>query len=271
MSSSMDAVLQECLFSMGSYLDQVVIAGGWVPYLYGKIYDGRVLQEPLLTRDFDTVIPRRRFIEEGLTLNETIKSAGFDLEFTSLYKPPVVKYVKELPDGTRAEIEFITDEQGNREGAKEIGSINAQALRYVGLLMDDPWNIALSSLGYSSDYVLRIPRPATYVLHKVLTAPRRRKREKTAKDWYYAFYVLDAFPEWRKDTLEEVRTLAKVHEGMKKKASGYLSECFSSLDSVGVDFLLSQRPQTTYPQMNDDQFRQYALFSLKGLIDSLSS
>lgn len=269
MSSIMDVVLEECLTTLGPYLDQLVIAGGWVPYLYGKIYDGRALQEPLMTYDFDAVVPRRRFIEEGLALNDAILDAGFDLEFTSLHNPPVVKYVKELPRGARAEIEFITDEPGNREETKKIGSINAQALRHVGLLMDDPWVISLSELEYASGHSVRIPRPAAYIFHKVLTAPRRRQRVKTAKDLYYVFYVLDAFPAWKEASLGEVRDLARAHESLRKKACGYLTPRFSSMDSEGVDLLLSQKPQTTYPTMDDDQFRHYAHFAMAQLVDSL--
>jgi hypothetical protein len=163
-------------------------------------------------------------------LNDIIRDAGFEYEFASISNPPVVKYVKALSDETKVEIEFITDEPGGREGVKKIGSINAQALRNVGILMADPWKLDLAEHNLAEDGILLVPRPATYLLHKAVVAPKRRHKEKTAKDLYYLF---------------------------------------STIDSEGINLIITQRLQTAFPDMTEDQFRQYVVFTVKGLIESL--
>lgn len=34
----MDSTLKECVNTLKPYLNQLVLAGGWVPYVYGKMY-----------------------------------------------------------------------------------------------------------------------------------------------------------------------------------------------------------------------------------------
>ena len=103
MSISADRVLEECIQAIRPYLDQLVVAGGWVPYLYVKLYEGSATHEPLLTVDFDAVIARHAFVEHSITLDKTILSAGFNYDFASLDIPPVVKYVKNLEDNQQAD------------------------------------------------------------------------------------------------------------------------------------------------------------------------
>lgn len=271
MSESMDRVLKECVSALKPYLDQLVLAGGWVPYVYSKMYLNGVAQDPLLTRDFDAVVPRHGFREPNASLNAIIKDAGYEYEFASISNPPVVKYVKTLSDKTKVEIEFITDEPGNREGVKEIGSISAQALRNVGILTDNPWKLDLSEHGLAEDSALLVPRPANYLLHKTLVAPQRRNKEKTAKDLYYMFYVLEAFPVWKAEIFVQIGELVTLRSKMASKAMGYLTDMFSDIDSEGINLIVTQRPQTAFPDMTEDQFRQYVVFTFKGLIESLQN
>ncbi|WP_080800944.1 GSU2403 family nucleotidyltransferase fold protein [Arabiibacter massiliensis] len=269
MSESRDSILLEGIEGIAPYLDRLVVAGGWAPYLYGRMYGTLLKRESLMTRDMDIVIPKMGF-EDGLpTLDKTILGAGFEHEFASLTQPPVVKYVKTEGDRQLAELEFITDAPGEYEGPVEIGSINAQSLRYVGLLLEDPWECNLGDLGFPQSYVVRIPNPSAYVFHKALVAPRRHERAKTAKDLYYIFFVLDAFPEWKDTTLSGIKgyasTRAKWFDGARKG----LARRFAKLDSEGVRMLVEQRPATAFPHMDDDQFGRYALAIMGQLIAAM--
>jgi hypothetical protein len=109
----------------------------------------------------------------------------------------------------------------------------------------------------------------TYILHKSLIAGRRRQKEKTAKDLYYIFYTLDAFPDWHESCIEGIRQFRGTYSKLTTKAFTYLSKFFANIDSRGVDYLLSQRPASTYIEMSDDQFRQYALATMGDLIKAL--
>ena len=269
MYESMDKILGEYIASLKPYLNQLVIAGGWVPYIYSKTYSSENVREPLITYDFDAVIPRHGFLENDKSLDRVILDAGFEYVFASLDNPPVVKYIKKLAENKEIEIEFIVNESGNNEGVKRIGSINAQALRYIGLLTDSHWELSLLELGFADDGYLRIPSPARFIFHKALTAPRRRQSNKTAKDLYYIFYVLEAFSAWREDTLMQINQLSKSHNQWKRKAHDYLAVTFEDIDSWGLDLLLSQKPQTAFSEMTEDQFKQYALHIISELINAL--
>lgn len=266
MNENVDEVFRECVIPLSSYLDQLVVVGGWVPYLYAKIYSGEVSQEPLFTYDFDTALERGRFVEDGTTLDEAILDHGFKHRFDSLDTPPVVRYVKELRSGKHAEIEFLTESNDAGKSVEVIGSINAQSLRYVKLLLDNPWSFPLSELGIQIDKPLRIPRPSMFVIHKVLTSPLRSRGLKTAKDLYYVFFVMDVFPNWKDGIFSDIKDFTKEHPELVGRITKYLESMFSDIDSEGIDKLISQRPQTAYKPMTEDQFRRYALNRMRELM-----
>jgi hypothetical protein len=105
------------------------------------------------------------------------------------------------------------------------------------------------------------------VLHKILVAPRRKGVRKTAKDLYYAFYVLDAFPAWRAEIFDQLSHLS--HQKNAQAAATYLATMFADIDSPGVEHVVSQRPQTAYATMTDDQFRQYCMHRMSELRSAL--
>jgi hypothetical protein len=266
-----DSVLVEGITAIEPYLNRLVIAGGWVPYIYSKMYGSMVNRDPLITRDIDIAVSKHGFSDNVPTLNDAILFAGFKYQFASLDNPPVVKYIKEYRDAELIELEFITDAPGQQEGVVKVGSINAQSLRYVKLLMDDPWEVKLVDVGFEYDATIRIPRPSSYLLHKSLIAGRRRSKAKTAKDLYYIFYTLESFPEWKNETLVGISLYGAVQPKLVKKARGYLQRQFADIDATGVDCLVSQRPQTAFPEMNEDQFRQYSLSIMEEVITAMST
>lgn len=270
MSNQMDEVFCEGVNGLAPYLPHLVIAGGWAPYLYGRMYGAMLRRDPLMTRDMDVVIPGRSFADGMPSLDKTIIGAGFEHKFASLTKPPVVKYVKDLGEEQQVEIEFITDAPGDFEGAVEIGSVNAQSLHFVGLLLDDPWECNLGELGFPSSHIVRIPNPSAYIFHKALVAPRRRERAKTAKDFYYIFYILDSFPEWKHEVLAGVSMYGNKRGKWLFRAKNIIEKRFAAIDSEGVRMLVGQRPSTAFPNMDDDQFSQYALSVMGELREAMS-
>jgi len=271
MSTEQDAVLIEGIRSLVPYLDRLVIVGGWATYLYNKMYSLRPERDPLLTRDIDVVIPENGFHEGVPSLDNTILAAGFRHEFMSLTKPPVVKYVKELPEALQIEIEFITDAPGEYEGVKEIGSVNAQSLHFVSLLLDNPWECDLEKVGFVSGMKVRIPNPSSYIFQKALIAPRRREYQKTAKDLYYIFYVLESFPQWKEATLKGIADYTSRRKKWMDRARAYLANGFTDLDSAGVKMVVGQRPNAAFPSMNDDQFGQYVVSMMQELVTAMKS
>lgn len=266
----LDPVLLRGLTAIEPYLDEVVIAGGWVPHLYELLYDSTKAGRSPRTRDIDLAVPRSVAVK-GESIDQLLKAADFDCLFFSASTPPVTRYVAK--DDTNIEIEFITDAPGASETAIAVQpDLTAQELHYVGLLLENPWTVELKDLTSGEvDYAVRVPTPGAFVFHKALVSTKRRDRVKASKDLYYIFFVLDQFPEWRPALASQLAELANRHRTWFKRCHRNMTDLFGSPDSDGVGALLKQRPQTAFPGMTDEQFRQYSFSAMSGLVGMMDA
>jgi hypothetical protein len=93
---------------LAPYLDEIVIVGGWVPFLYNR-YGQMPSAHPLLrTMDIDVVVPRRVKERGRPTIDELLLRAGYEARIYGS-DVPVVKYELTSPV---TEIEFLTPEIG---------------------------------------------------------------------------------------------------------------------------------------------------------------
>jgi hypothetical protein len=269
--SALDPVLIRGLSAIEPYLGEVVIAGGWVPHIYEILYDALRAGSSPRTRDIDLAVPRTIPVL-GESIHELLSEAGFECEFRSLDTPPVTKYVVSSPDGT-VEVEFITDAPGSREGVVQVQpDVTAQELHYVALLLENTWPLDLATLtGGRIGRSARIPSPGAFVFHKALVFKERSDRAKREKDLYYAFFVMEAFPEWRGSITGELGALALNKTAWFTRCVKNLKAIFEDPDSAGVTALLNQRPTTAFPNLDDDQFRQYAFSIMSELIDIMEN
>lgn len=132
---------------------------------------------------------------------DTFGRIGFDVE-----RSHVSGYVKFIhPD---LEIEFLAPERG-RGTDKPVRivpwGVNAQALRYLNLLMDGPVNINYHG------YNLNLPHPARFRLHKLILSQIRENADKAKKDAQSGIAVLNALISIRhsKDILDAYQSLPK--------------------------------------------------------------
>jgi len=270
--SRLDPVLVRGLVAIEPYLDVIVVAGGWVPHIYELLYGASTAGRSPRTRDIDLAIPRSVPVRRQ-SIDDLLKDAGFRCEFHSLDSPPVTKYVATKGDEDDMEIEFITDAPGASEAAVMVQpDLTAQELHYVGLLLEDPWRANLADLTDGEvELTILIPRPGAFVFHKLLVSKNRRDRLKAEKDLYYAFFVLDAFPEWRDPIATELERLAERKSAWFKKSLKNLKAILDGPESVGVDALLNQKPPTAFPRLGDEQFRQYVFSTMSELIETMES
>lgn len=269
--SGIDPVFLRGLSAIQPYLGEVVVAGGWVPHIYELLYDVTAAGRSPRTRDIDLAVPRSVPVE-GESIDQLLKAAHFECRFTSVRTPPVTKYLA-VDEGQEIEIEFITDAPGSAEGVVLVQpDLTAQELHYVGLLLNDPWTVDMGELtGGEASYSVRVPTPGAYVFHKALVFKKRRDRIKAEKDLYYIFFVLDTFPGWRQAIASQLAGLSAQRPAWFRKSHKSLATLFGSPDSAGVDALLNQRPQTAYPGMDDEQFRQYAFSVMSDLIEMMGA
>jgi len=266
---ALDPVLLVGLRAIGPYLDDVVVGGGWVPYLYSVYQPPAAAAVRLATRDIDVAVARS-LAQREKSLNQLLTEADFRCEFRSRGIPPVTLYVASRGN-EEIEIEFITSAQGPSEGVRTVQSgLTAQELRYVDLLLANKWSLPLDSLTDGElDGQVWVPNPGAFVLHKGLVYERRSDPLKKEKDLYYIFYVLDGFGVWHEWIRSDMARLAKSAPRWFRRCRSDLEAAFATPESPGVDAILNQRPGTAYPGLDDDQFRQYGWTVMQDLLEMM--
>ena len=266
---ALDPTLLIGLKALEPYLDDLVVVGGWVPYLYAAHEQPSAEAVGLKTRDLDLAVPRR-VPEREKTIDQLLSEADFTCEPRSLDTPPVTHYVA-MREGAEVEIEFITTARGANPGVRTVQSgLTAQELRYVDLLLEHRWAVPLDELS-SGELEARVwvPTPAAFILQKALAQKKRSDPPKMEKDLYYIFYVMDGFRGWHSWIQEGLKALAAARRAWLQRGLRDLEAAFATPSSSGTDALLHQRPSTAYPGLDDDQFRQYAWSAMQELLEMM--
>ncbi|MGD0855741.1 MAG: GSU2403 family nucleotidyltransferase fold protein [Dehalococcoidia bacterium] len=184
--------LLKTLDTLKPYLNDIVIVGGWVPFLYRK-YGAIPSRHPAVrTVDIDIAVHHQVPDKGRTTIDELLTKAGYT---TRMYgsNSGAVKYELDTPP---TEIEFITPEIGkSREESITVQSgLIAQALRYLDIPLNNFRQIMINEhqSGLIFSATVKIPTLAAFVFQKSLIAPLRRNNYKEAKDLYYIFDLLDS-------------------------------------------------------------------------------
>lgn len=245
------------------YLEEIVIVGGWVPFLY-RAYGQMPFRHPSVrTMDIDVAVPRRLKERERPTIDELLSSAGYKVVHG--LDASIVKYELLSPV---AEIEFLTPEVGRPGGATITvqRGLNAQALRYLQILLENTKEIEIndtvSGLGFS--LVVKVPSPGAFVYQKGLTLSRRHS--KASKDLYYIFDLLDSSTEVWDLILAEIRSLRSRYGGRWFRGFiGNLSKYFPESGAEGPALVTMQYSGP----MRRDTFQNYAHRTFRNFIQVL--
>lgn len=194
---------------LAPYLGEIVIVGGWVPFLYNR-YGQVPSPHPLLrTMDIDVVVPRHVEAHGRPTIDELLSRAGYQASISGL-DVSVVKYELASPV---TEIEFLTPEVG-RPGKAVLAvqrGLTAQALRYVQILLENTKRIKINDTihGANIGLVVTVPSPGAFIYQKGLTLSpsSRRPAAKIDKDLYYIFSFVDSPKELRDSIPVEINSL----------------------------------------------------------------
>ena len=94
-------VLWDALEALGPYRDELVLVGGWVPYLYHLHY-GPGGEPPLQTFDVDLVAAGLGRRGDRPRIAELLAARGFREELLPTFddRLPKVRFVREFPDGS---------------------------------------------------------------------------------------------------------------------------------------------------------------------------
>ena len=141
-----------------------------------------------MTFDADVALPGRAPARLP-SIRELLVDAGFREDFLGDDRPPATHYrLKDSGSGFYAE--FLTPligseltRDGKRKATAHVAGVNSQQLRFIELLLDNPWQVSLQAgeLGLSEPRTVRIASPVGFLAQKLLIH-RKRDAADQAKD-----------------------------------------------------------------------------------------
>lgn len=194
MSDELSPAFNKLVYELRDYLPSIVVAGGWVPYLYHRYLFSREGNAPIKTVDIDIVVPSKLQISGNKTVDTVLSALGFRPVAISPESPLMTAYEGEI-DGIELQLEFLTHLPGSREDIAILvqSGLSAQALRYTSILHENQVEIPIHDFlidGELVDLRINVPTPSAFVYNKGLVFPRRNNIRKKAKDLYYIFDIL---------------------------------------------------------------------------------
>jgi hypothetical protein len=256
-----------------SYLSEIVVGGGWAPFLYYRYLAGDRLHTPVLTSDIDLMVKHDVPIVEFKTIDQLLLDAKLEAIFRTNDNPPIIHYEGTI-EGAEVEIEFVTDQTGSRpDVVLEVQKgLHAEALRYVSILVENTLKLTIDDTEPITDappLIVQVPTPAAYIFQKGLSFTRRRDKPKVAKDLYYIFDILTGLPQIQVDIETDLAVFSKRHARWFRTFMRNLRKYFDSADSEGALCVVEQRPAGAFPDLDDDQLRQFAWGTFEQFIHKL--
>ena len=220
-----ESIFFRVLADIKEYLDNLVLVGGWVPYIYAKYLWGRVKKMPLGTSDIDLGVPLKIEKAPGNTIYDKLSSKYGEHHISMDRMFPVVFHLENV------EIHFISSKDITKQTIdKLVGrQIHINEVDSFEVLLNNTITIDIADDKFHR-YKIYIPKPAAYIYHKGLTFIDRQSEESKAKDLHYIYYVLRFAPDL-KSILSEVSKFEKDKDYAKFK--GNLRKYFERISSQG--------------------------------------
>jgi hypothetical protein len=137
-------------------------------------------------------------VRGGKSVHKSLSEIDLEEEFTGNCSPPLVKY---FPKDRKPPmyVEFLTPLHGSetKRGVPDItqniqSDLPAQKLRFLDLLLKNPWEISTSSVPAFKEnpkLVVKIPHPSMFIMQKILISERRTGKSRP-KDFAYIYQTL---------------------------------------------------------------------------------
>ncbi len=276
MTENLARGLFKTLATLKPYLPQIVIGGGWAPFLYYHYLIKNRQHAPVLTSDIDLMVRHRVPILGRKTIDELLTvEAGLETTFKSMENPAVIHYEGTI-DGVEVEIEFLTDQTGpQQEKVIEVQKgLHAEALRYVSIIIENTLKLEIDDVESAQGnlpLIVQVPKPAAYIFQKGLSFSRRRDKRKASKDLYYIFDILPGIPEKYTLSSGDFEDLRGNHPAWFKKFEANLSTQFEGPESEGPLRIVEQRPADAFLDLDDDQLRYFAYGTMTQFIEKLEA
>jgi hypothetical protein len=172
------------------FLHELVFVGGWAHRLY-RFHSAVSIPShpPLFTEDADVVIPIPTSADN---IRDRLLEKGFEEEFLGEDHPPITHYVLgDERSGFYAE--FLTPLIGRAANdTAAVAGVVAQKLRYLDVLLVEPWELVLGRDMLTTAATIRVPNPVSYLAQKLLIQDKR-KPEDQGKDVLYMHDTIELF------------------------------------------------------------------------------
>ena len=132
------------LVILRSYLSEIVVGGGWAPFLYYRYLINDQQHPPVLTSDIDLMVNHNVPAVGDKSIDQLLIDASLEPIFKTRDNPPVIHYEGEI-DGVDVEIEFLTDQTGSQSDQvlKVQEGLHAEALRYISIIVENTLSLKI--------------------------------------------------------------------------------------------------------------------------------
>jgi len=191
------AKLAEALAPWRAHL---VFIGGWAHRIHRFSPRANKLKyQPVFTRDTDLAFANRAPIEGDI--KAALIEHGFKEQLAGEHKPPVAHYTLGDENGGFY-AEFLTPligsgvkRSGEQDATMKMAGISAQKIRYLDILLVDPWVITLdpqSGFPLPSSMDVQVANPLCFIVQKFLIQ-KNRPAAKQAQDVLYIYDTIELF------------------------------------------------------------------------------
>lgn len=203
----------------------LVFVGGWAHRIHRLSPHANQLEhQPVFTRDTDLAFGNRAPIEGDI--KAALIEHGFKEQLAGEYKPPVAHYTLGDEEGGFY-AEFLTPlvgsgskRNGEPDATMAMAGISAQKIRYLDILLVEPWLITLDSqrgIPLPNPMDVQVANPLSFMIQKFLIQ-RDRPAGKQAQDLLYVYDTIELFG----------ALLDDFHETWKRTISPALGEKLSN-------------------------------------------
>ena len=193
-------------FQRVGVLENLLLIGSWCVVFYEQYFKpGGFDSTTLRTRDIDFLVPRPSQLMTAVDVPSLLEDLGFVMARNS---SGLIQLVH--PDLL---LEFLVPELGaGQDGLVPLPKLgmNAVALRFLNFLTDEVIRVE------TEDIVVQVPHPASFALHKLIIAQRRKNKAKAEKDHNMAIDLLRALIK-KGDSLKIKKTYDRVPHPWRMK------------------------------------------------------
>jgi hypothetical protein len=184
------------------YLDNIILVGGWLPFVYSKYLWKQHLDSRIVaTQDIDFAL-KEEYFYKGKLLQDVFDESGryANERIHTPEKFPVYYFVKAGKKANNMRIDFISHEYVDPSViARMTGNkIEVAPINYTEILIDPQLTMIIDIREGDIATKVRVPVPAAYMLLKGITCVERNLRNsdyKFKKDMWSVYFILENTPQ----------------------------------------------------------------------------